>query len=201
MSKGSESETISSRLDPAQWVGEHGDCLFRFAMQRVRKTELAEDLVQDTLLAAVRAIDGFSGKSSERSWLVGILKHKIVDHFRKSGRETSFTDMDFLNDEMSHKFENGFWNHDLGPQDWRQREEVRHSSEFWQTMGGCLAKLPPRVAQVFMLREMDGIRSSDICADLEISESNLWVMLHRARMALRECLEIHWFGSEKASFL
>jgi RNA polymerase sigma-70 factor (ECF subfamily) len=132
---------------------------------------------------------------------VGILKHKIVDHFRKSGRETSFTDMDFLNDEMSHKFENGFWNHDLGPQDWRQREEVRHSSEFWQTMGGCLAKLPPRVAQVFMLREMDGIRSSDICADLEISESNLWVMLHRARMALRECLEIHWFGSEKASFL
>jgi RNA polymerase sigma-70 factor, ECF subfamily len=198
MSEVGNHETSVMRLDPEKWVSEHGDCLFRFAMQRVRKAELAEDLVQDTLLAAVRALAGFSGKSSERSWLVGILKHKIVDHFRKSGRETSFTDMEFLKDEMSHKFENEFWNHDIGPQAWQETEAVKYSGEFWQTMRSCLAKLPPRVAQVFMMREMDGVKSTEICEGLEISDGNLWVMLHRARMALRECLEINWFGPEKS---
>lgn len=192
------SETKAPRPDPEKWVEEHGDCLFGYAMTRVRKRELAEDLVQDTLLAAVRALDGFSGKSMERSWLVGILKHKIADHFRKDGRESSFTDMEFLKDEMSHQFEDGFWIHDLGPEAWQETEEVRYRGEFWQTMRLCLDKLPPRVAQVFMMREMDGAKSQEICGDLNISESNLWVMLHRARMALRECLEINWFGTGKA---
>lgn len=183
--------------DPEKWVGEHGDCLFRFAILRVRKRELAEDLVQDTLLDAVRCLEKFSGKSSERSWLIAILKHKIADHFRKSGRETSFTDMEFLNDELSHKFEDRFWNHDLGPKDWEVAEEVRYSADFWKIMKTCLDKLPPRVAQVFMMREVDGVKSPEICKDLEISENNLWVMLHRARMALRECLEINWFDRKK----
>src|SRR5882672_4854524 len=83
------------------WVGEHGDCLYRYALARVRKPEVAEDLVQETFLAAVRGYEKFGGRSSERSWLVGILKNKIVDHFRKLGRETSFTDMEFLSDELS----------------------------------------------------------------------------------------------------
>ena len=99
--------------DPERWVDEHGECLYRFALLRVRKPEIAEDLVQDSLLAAVRGVKDFSGRSTERSWLVGILKNKIFDHFRKAGRETSFTDMQFLNDEMSHKFEDGFWNHEI----------------------------------------------------------------------------------------
>lgn len=191
-------ETNVPRPDPEKWVSEHGDCLFRFAIVRVRKRELAEDLVQDTLLDGVRSLERFSGKSSERSWLVAILKHKIADHFRKGGRESCFTDMEFLKDEMSHKFEEGFWNHDLGPEAWQETEEVRYRDEFWQTMKTCLEKLPPRVAQVFLMREMDGAKSPEICRDLDISENNLWVMLHRARMALRECLEINWFGRGKA---
>lgn len=181
-------------VDAGRWVDEHGECLYRFALLRVRKPEIAEDLVQDSLLAAVRTVEKFSGRSTERSWLVGILKNKISDHFRKLGRETTFTDMEFLNDEMSHKFEDGFWNHDIGPKDWQETDAVTYRGEFWQTMRGCLDKLPPRVADVFMMREMDGHDTPEICEALKISQSNLWVMLHRARMALRECLEANWFG-------
>lgn len=185
------------KVDPGCWVDEHGDCLYRFALLRVRKPELAEDLVQDTLLAAVKAADNFTGRSSERSWLVGILKHKIVDHFRKQGRETPFTDMEFLHDEMSHKFEDGFWNHDIGPKDWQESEVVTYSGEFWQTMRRCMEKLPSRVASAFLMREMDDADTREICETLDISQSNLWVMLHRARMALRECLEVNWFGKSQ----
>ncbi len=191
----SPAEVPASRVDPNRWVDEHGDCLYRYALVRVRTPEVAEDLVQETLLVAVRSLEKFAGRSSERSWLVGILKNKIVDYYRKLGRETSFTDMEFLKDECSHKFvEQGFWNHDLGPHEWRpEADEVMHKGEFWQTMRDCLSRLPQRIADVFMLREMDDMPSREICRLLNITESNLWVMLHRARMALRECLEMNWF--------
>jgi RNA polymerase sigma-70 factor (TIGR02943 family) len=179
----------------SRWVDEHGECLYRYALVRVRTPEVAEDLVQETLLAAMRGYEKFGGRSSERSWLCGILKNKIVDHFRKLGRETSFTDMEFLNDEFSEKFVSvGFWDHEKGPHEWKPApDEVMHRAEFWQTMKDCLAKLPQKVRDVFTMREMDDISSKEICAILSISDSNLWVMLHRARMALRECLEMNWF--------
>ena len=188
-----------AQTNPERWVDEHGDCLFRYALVRVRRREVAEDLVQDTLLAAIRSREKFAGQSSERSWLTGILKHKISDHFRKLGRETSFTDLDSLADEFSEKFvPEGYWVHVKGPKEWKpESDEVLHRAEFWQTMRHCLDKLPERIANVFMLREMDEVESKEICSMLSISESNLWVMLHRARMALRECLEINWFNREK----
>ena len=183
----------------ATWVDEHGDCLFRYALARVRKPEVAEDLVQETFLAAVRGYERFGGRSSVRSWLVGILKHKIIDHYRKAGRETSFTDLEFFSDECSEKFvSQGFWKHEEGPNEWQpDASEVMQKGEFWQTMRECLKKLPERVASVFSLREMEGVPSKEICALLAISEANLWVMLHRARMALRECLEMNWFNPDE----
>jgi RNA polymerase sigma-70 factor (TIGR02943 family) len=181
--------------DPARWVDEHGDVLYRYALARVRKPEVAQDLVQDTLLAAMRARDRFAGQSSVRSWLCGILKHKLCDYYRKLGRETSFTDLEFLEDECAEKFvPEGFWVHMTGPKEWRPApDEVMHRDDFWQTMKDCLSKLPERVATVFMMREMDDVESKEICAILAISENNLWVMLHRARMGLRECLALNWF--------
>jgi RNA polymerase sigma-70 factor (ECF subfamily) len=187
-------------FDPERWVEEHGDCLYRYALIRVRKPEVAEDLVQETLCAAVKNYGSFGGKSSERTWLCGILKNKICDHFRKLGRETCFTDMEFLEDELSHKFvPQGFWNHDLGPLEWKpEADVVMHRSEFWDTFRNCLAKLPQRVADVFMLREMDEMETVQICDTLKVSPNNLWVMLHRARMALRECLEVNWFKEQSS---
>jgi RNA polymerase sigma-70 factor (ECF subfamily) len=186
---------VTSKSGPEVWLDEHGDVLYRYALIRVRKPEVAQDLVQETFLSAIRGYAKFAGGSTVRSWLCGILKHKICDYYRKLGRETSFTDMEFLADECGEKFvPEGFWVHMTGPKEWRpDPDEVMHRGEFWQTMRDCLGKLPERVAAVFMLREMDDVASKEICRMLSISENNLWVMLHRARMALRECLALNWF--------
>ena len=190
----------ASHGGPERWVDEHGDCLFHYALTRVRRTEVAEDLVQDTLLAAVRAQANFTGRSSERSWLVGILKNKISDHFRKLGRETTFTDLEFYSDEHSDKFEAEFWNHSTGPRVWKpEGEEALNRAEFWEHLQRCLGKLPERVASVFLMREMDDVPAKDVCATLKISAANLWVMLHRARMALRLCLENNYFTDRPPS--
>jgi RNA polymerase sigma-70 factor (ECF subfamily) len=187
-----------SKADPDRWVDEHGDCLYRFALLRVRKEEVAEDLVQETLLVAVRTHEKFGGRSSERSWLVAILKNKICDHFRRLGRETSFTDLEFYSDEHSDRFDGeDCWIHERGPMEWKpEGEEAMKRAEFWQALKAGLALLPDRVATVFTMREIDDIPSKDICATLQISEANLWVMLHRARMALRAHLETSFFDGQ-----
>jgi len=188
--------------DPERWVDEHGDYLFKFALARLRDTAKAEDAVQETFLAALKGGKSFAGRSAEKSWLTGILKNKIYDHFRKSTRETSFTDLEFYNDEDSDRFVGdglgkGGWKHDLGPQEWAHAGESLDNELFWKTYRDCAAKLPKNVAAVFNLREVDGIESKEICSLLDISESNLWVMLHRARMALRRCIETNWFGKQR----
>jgi RNA polymerase sigma-70 factor (ECF subfamily) len=192
-----------SHADPERWVDEHGDCLYRYALTRVRKEEIAEDLVQETLLAAVRQVDKFGGRSSERSWLCGILKNKICDHFRKLGREVNFTDLEFFSDEHSDRFDgDDYWIHERGPTEWKPEGlEAMKRSEFWKALQAALARLPERIAVVFMMREMDDMPSKEICAALNISEANLWVMLHRARMALRDDLETHYFGTKGGTTL
>ena len=183
------------QADPNRWVDDHGDCLFRYALVRVRIREIAEDLVQESLLAAVRQIDKFRARSSERSWLCGILKNKICDYFRKLGRETNFTDLEFFSDEHSDRFDNeNYWIHERVPEDWKcEGELAMKCAEFWQALEAALNRLPTRVAQVFIMREMDGVPGWEVCQMLNISETNLWVMLHRARMALREDLELNFF--------
>ncbi len=161
---------VHSHVDPDRWVDEHGDCLYRFALLRVRKEEIAEDLVQETLLVAVRTHERFfGGRSTERSWLVGILKNKICDHFRKLGRETNFTDLEFFSDEEADQFDaNQHWIHERGPADWKpEGEEAMKRAEFWQTIQGCLGTMPERVAAVFTMREMDDVPSKEICATLQ----------------------------------
>lgn len=150
--------------------------------------------MQDTFLAALRSREKFAGRSSERSWLCGILKNKIGDHYRKLGRETSFTDLEFLSGELAENFIDGVWIHADAPTKWKpDAEVVAYRAEFWVVLHDCLAKLPDRIAHVFMLREVEQIATKEVCKSLSISENNAWVMLHRARMALRECLEQNWF--------
>lgn len=168
-------------------------------MARLRDPSVAEDLVQDTFLAALKGRQNFEGRSAERSWLTGILKHKILDRFRKDGRETAFTDLQFYSDEEGDRFVAdgpfaGAWIHELGPTEWDAPGASLDKEAFWKTFADCNGKLPKNVATVFTLREVDGIESREICALLNISENNLWVMLHRARMALRRCIETNWFG-------
>jgi RNA polymerase sigma-70 factor (ECF subfamily) len=185
--------------DPEHWVELYGDYLYKFALLRLRDAAKAEDAVQETFLAALKGGKTFAGRSAEKSWLVGILKNKIYDYFRKASRETSFTDLEFYADEESDRFVadglgKGGWIHELGPRDWPEAGANLDSEVFWKAYRECTGKLPKNVATVFNMREVDGIESKEACALLNISENNLWVMLHRARMALRRCLETNWFG-------
>jgi len=195
----SKSEPV---VNPERWVEEHGDVLFGFAASRVRDRAIAQDLVQETFLAALKARGGFSGRSSERAWLFGILRNKFVDYYRLQGREVALADWESMLPEEEGSFaasgltKDG-WITGLGPKAWETPEEVLVSKEFREVLKQCLAGLPDRVAQVFFMREIDGVSSEEICKDLSVSPNNVWVMLHRARMGLRRCLEAHWFGSKR----
>lgn len=200
-------ETVSSDaavkrsmpIDPTTWVDEHGDYLFRYALVRLRNETVAEDCVQETLLSAIQAIDSYGGKSAERTWLTAILKHKIIDHFRRSVREKPIEADDdgdlsldmFFNTDGRWK---GHWKDDFEPIDWRSTPEATvQQSEFYLVLQRCLAKLPERIATVFTLREMEELDTMEICELLSLSSSNFWVMMHRARMGLRRCMELSWF--------
>lgn len=193
-----ESRSLS---DPEAWVDRHGDYLFRCAMLRVQDRVLAEDLVQETFLAALTAKERFAGQSSERSWMVGILKHKIIDRFRKEIRERPADDpvvIDHTGDDVFD--EAGHWKLDqTAPLDWPDHPgAVLERKQFWASLQHCIGALPPTMAQVFTLREVDEVESGVICDRLKISSSNLWVLLHRARKHLRQCLEGHFFGHREA---
>lgn len=196
------SPPTGARSDPERWVEEYGDDLFKFALSRSRDPARAEDLVQEAFLAALKGAQRFQGRSAEKSWLVGILKNKICDHFRKASRETTFTDLEFYSEEESDRFipDGPFrdaWIHESGPQEWSSPGASLDREAFWRTYRECASKLPRNISTVFNLREVDGVESKQICALLNITENNLWVMLHRARMALRRCLETNWFKTRK----
>jgi RNA polymerase sigma-70 factor (ECF subfamily) len=183
-----------SSSNPAVWLEEHGDYLFRYAFVRLQDRDIAEDLVQETLVAALGSWEKFQARSSVRTWLVGILKHKIIDYFRKSGREYPLGDLSTAEDLSVDLFDRkGDWK--LRPAPWSTNPgAVFEQKAFWEMFLRCMADLPPRLAQVFALRELEGLKSEEICNVMKISTTNLWVVLYRARMRLRRCLEVNWFG-------
>jgi len=186
-------------FDPRTWLERHGDYLYRFALGRVRTTSVAEDLVQETLLAAWQGRDGFSGSSTERSWLTAILKRKIVDLFRKRVREQATLSPAGDAEEGAYDpFDRGsHWK--KTPSDWGHGNpaEDMNRAEFWATMHACLDKLPPRLQDVFVLRYLDEQSAAEVCKDLGLTPTNLWVMLHRARLGMSCCLSENWFGATK----
>lgn len=192
--------TIQQQLDPGKWLDCHGDYLYRYALVRVHDARVAEDLVQETLLAAVRAHKGYAGRSSERTWLVGIMKHKVIDHFRRVARNGQFQLMP--TDDETEWFEEsgpwrGHWREDRAPISWPNH--CLESREFWETFERCLSQLPQQMFIAFTLREIDGLTSTEICDLLNITPNNLWVLLHRGRNKLRQLLETEWFQKSSPS--
>lgn len=186
----------SQLCDPAAWVDRHGDVLFRYALARLGDRAIAEDLVQETFLAALRDTKRFSGRSAERTWFVGILKHKVIDHLRRQGRERPASTVNSsgrIGDEL---FDNkGSWREK--PTNWPTNpREVLEKKEFWDAFRHCLENLPERLRTVFSLREIDQLSTAEICDALKVMPGNFGVLLYRARMALRRCLEINWFRTE-----
>ena len=188
--------------DPGIWVDQHGDYLFKYASFRLRDSAAAEDVVQETFLAALRAYEKFEGRGSERTWLVGILKHKIIDHVRRAAREAPIGEGQDDGPEHAEFFArtdgwDNHWNNNFAPTDWHANPvQLVEQGEFFKVFNNCLSPLPQRTASAFTLREVDGLSSEEICEMLGITVNNLWVMLHRARLHLRNCLEKNWFKRE-----
>ncbi|MBI3810351.1 MAG: sigma-70 family RNA polymerase sigma factor [Nitrospirae bacterium] len=175
----------------------HGDYLFRWALFRTRDTRIAEDLVQETFLAALQARDRYQGRSSERTWLAGIIKHKIMNYFYKASRERPVQYDEQMNEGSENPFnDQGNWKSSAtGPKEWTgDPSQILERKEFWDVLTRCLAELPPRLAHAFSLRELDDLSSEEICKILNVSATNLGVMLYRARSRLRRCLEINSMG-------
>lgn len=189
-------------IDPDRWVEEYGDVLFGFAAARVRHPAIAKDLVQETFLAALKSRGSFAGRSTERAWLFGILRNKLADYYRSQRREVSFADLEApLPEEREAFYSSGLgkngWVKGLAPNAWETPEESLVSKEFQDVLSRCLSRLPEKIAQAFWLREIDDMASDEICKVMSVSPNNLWVTLHRARMSLRRCIEVHWFDNKR----
>ncbi len=189
---GEQGEQPISQLDPSVWVDRHGDVLYGYALARLRDPEAAEEVVQETFVSALGAVAQYSGKGAEGAWLLGILKRKIVDHVRRRSRFDAAVGGEGEADPSEAFFDGkGNWRRDATlckvlPEASLEREE------FWDVFRACLEGLPRRQADVFALREVDGMASEEICQGLGISTSNLWVLLHRARLRLTRCMQSHY---------
>lgn len=176
-----------------EWVNEHGDYLYRFALARLRDTHQAEDVVQETFLAAVKS-NSFSGQSSARTWLTGILKHKIIDMQRKLFKEPTLSDLSQNDDaelDLDVFFDDsGHWADK--PAEWDAPDEALTQKQFLAILQTCVDKLPKKLASIYLMRDIHETENEEICKDLSITPTNAWVMLYRARMSLRKCLELNW---------
>ena len=191
-STNSEARTI----DPGE-VERFRSYLTRYALLQLRDQSAAEDAVQETLLAALQGGARFSGRSTLKTWLTGILKHKIIDQLRRQQREQPLlqsadddrTESDVV-DALFHS--DGHWQ--SFPAQWGDPDKALEMKEFWDTFERCCKLMPVNTARVFMMREVMELTTGEICKELGITATNCWVMLHRARLSLRECLQTKWFG-------
>jgi RNA polymerase sigma-70 factor (ECF subfamily) len=169
--------------------------LVRFAVLQLRNDALAEDVVQDTLIAVLEKPDRFAGQSSLRTYVTGILKHKIIDVLRTSKREVQIDARDDQSeaDVIDALFKPDGHTIDM-PRQWGDPDATLEQKDFFRVMEICLEKLPAKTARIFMMREWLELETDEICKELRISTSNAWVMLYRARVQLRECLDLNWFG-------
>ena len=176
-----------------EWVNSYGDMLYRYALPRVSDSDVAKDLVQETFLAAWRNIEKFKGEISEKNWLFTILKNKIIDHYRKAVNRLTDS-FPTMADEDPYFEESGHWAKDATPKEWGiDYHNPVESKEFYEVLEKCKSKLKEMQNAVFTMKYLDGMESEEICKALNITPSNYWVLLHRAKVQLRSCLEKNWF--------
>jgi RNA polymerase sigma-70 factor (ECF subfamily) len=194
--------TLIAPPEPQLWLARYGDELYRYALGRVSDTAAAEELLQETLLSALDGLDAFRGQASERTWLFVIIKRKIIDYYRRQAR-SPFVPLE-VSPEQAPEAEffrpgDGHWREEQYPLAWTvggdegRGDVVLEQEEFRQIMKSCQARLAPQHQAVFVLRFVEELPAEDICQELGITASNYWVIVHRAKLHLRRCLEKNWF--------
>lgn len=180
------------KLQPDNWVDQYADYLFNYAVSRVSDAEIAKDLVQETFFAGLNSAKNFKGDAAERTWLVSILKRKVIDHYRKINSKKGKAEVrinyssdsdaegDWLEQQVADPFSKG-------------GDNILENEELGLAIQDCITKLPQKQALVFKLKTIQGMSTEDVCNELDINPSNLWVMIHRARTALMGCLNENWF--------
>ncbi|MEW7280645.1 sigma-70 family RNA polymerase sigma factor [Aquimarina sp. 2201CG1-2-11] len=182
----------TNSIDPNTWIDKYSDYLFNYTIVRVDDKEIAQDLVQETFFAGLKSMKNFKGEASERTWLISILKRKIIDHYRKinSNKGKAEVRMSYTGDSNTE----GDWLEErvADPFDSNAESEIENT-ELGLAIHNCLGKLPQKQATIFKLKTMQGFDTEAICNDFDITASNLWVIIHRARTAMAECLQKNWF--------
>ncbi|HLP31987.1 MAG TPA: sigma-70 family RNA polymerase sigma factor [Bacteroidia bacterium] len=184
-------------LNPEKWLEKYGDYLYSLAMLKTGKKEVSEDLVQDTFVSAFGAIDSFRGGSAEKTWLVSILQNKITDYYRKkdvlkdSDDYLQQTDTTFYSNFFD--TESGHWNTGYASNEWLVTDNPSEQKEFYTVLHKCIEKMPAKLSGVFLSKFMDENTSENICKEMNLSPSNYWVIIHRAKLLMKNCLELNWF--------
>jgi len=187
--------TQKHTLDPNNWIANYGDYLLNYGYSRLSSREVAEDLLQDTFISALKAQEGFRGDSSEQTWLTSILKRKIIDYYRKKSTQNELNESRINSPFKDSGFLEGHWEKSRAPKDWSDRDpNSMRQQEFQAILQECISYLPEKLRAVFILKVMEEMESDEVCKELECTASNFWVILHRARLRLRECIENNWLN-------
>ena len=181
----------SEKLYPNTWVARYADYLYNYTIVRVNDHEVAQDLISETFLAGLKSKDNFKGEASERTWLISILKRKIIDHYRKKNSRKgkaevrmSYSDEDAQGDWLEERIEDRFD---------KTAEDTLENEELGLAILICLDRLNEKQATIFKMKTIDGFDTEAICNEFNITPSNLWVIIHRARKSMADCLETNWF--------
>ncbi len=181
-----------NKLNPDFWVDQYADYLFNYAVARVSDAEIAKDLVQETFLAGLKSAKNFQGAAAERTWLIAILKRKVIDYYRKINSKKGKAEVRITYSNKSDSAGDWLEENVADPFSTLENDEIENK-ELGLAIQECIAKLPKKQSSVFVMKTIQGFSTEDICNELGINPSNLWVMVHRARTSLMGCLNENWF--------
>lgn len=197
MIPGKQPHRVDKPLDPLhdpEFLTDLRRDMLRFAEMQLRNRAQAEDAVQEALTGALQGREGFASRASLRTWVLSILKNKIVDVLRAKVRENVVADVENDDDLNAYFNDRQHWAEDTRPSEWQTPQQAMENKRFWEVFEACLYRMPEASARIFTMREVLGFDTDEICQTLAITSNNCWVQLHRARLALRACLGANWFG-------
>ncbi|TXD82830.1 sigma-70 family RNA polymerase sigma factor [Subsaximicrobium wynnwilliamsii] len=182
---------LDHTIDPNTWISNYADYMFNYAITRVNDREMAKDLVQDTFVAGLKSMENFKGEASERTWLISILKRKIIDYYRKKNSKKGQAEVrvGYMNEDQE-----GDWLEERVADPFsKDAQDIIENAELGKAISECMAKLPKKQKQVFEMKTILDYETKAICNELGITSSNLWVIIHRARITLADCMKKNWF--------